>query len=510
MKKLIFLFCALCASHLFAQQEGTLDGNFDSDGLALVNIPNYSEAVITAIAVRPDGKIVAVGLATNDTTNVEETILLRFNPDGELDYSFGADNKGFIFYDFYKETKAILVMPTGAILTGGTTLSFTGAEQDFVMGGFSAEGFESEATYTGCSSNFGQGVYATITGMAVQPDGNIVVAGNVQVSGGTHDFGVARYVDVDTTPDSTFSFDGQLTSDFAGGNDLAHAVAVQPNGKIVVVGVTVSGGISKLALARYNANGSLDNSFGTSGKVVTEISLEAGLNDVKIQPDGKIVATGYAFGNGQFNGIVVRYLSNGNLDTSFGNGGVITVSDAFFRSLELQTNGKIVTAGSHISSDKFVVMRFNQNGQTDNSFGFNGLGEYVFFGQINDIAIQPNGDIVAAGYVSGFTKQLAIARYVGTFTSGTINPLAASTETLIYPNPVPAEATFGFELESAAEVSLSIMDIYGKVLQQPLSKSNFPVGKQEVSLSLGDLVPGNYLLVLQAGAHVVTTKFIKN
>lgn len=509
MKKLIFLFCALCASHLFAQQEGTLDGDFDGDGFVNTYITGYDfGGTVKDIVVLPDGKILALATAYAGFASSPSLFFIRLNPDGGMDNSFGPMNDGIV-KTFYEDAEAMITLPDGRIVTGGSWTTQLGG--DFWIGGFVETGLEAEVGFHTKTTSFGPNYSAKIKALALQSNGMVVAAGGAGITGGTSDFALARYSTY--SEDSTFSFDGKLTTDIGGGTDIAYSVALQPDGKIVAAGLAVQGGISKLALVHYNSNGSLDNGFGLNGKVVTEIGIEAGLNDLKILPDGKILAAGYSFDGNQNYGLIVRYLANGNLDSNFGNGGFVLSNDAFFTALAVQPDGKIVTTGTLVSNgDRLIVMRFLKDGAADNSFGFHGLGDYIFSAKANTIALQQDGRIVVAGYSldAVFQKQILVARYHASFTSGTINPLAFSSETIIYPNPVPAEATFGFELESAAEVSLSIMDIYGKVLQHPISTSNVPAGQQEVPLSLEDLLPGNYLLVLQAGGHVVTMKFIKN
>jgi uncharacterized delta-60 repeat protein len=165
----------------------------------------------------------------------------------------------------------------------------------------------------------------------------------------------------DSAP-ATFGTGGKLVTDF-GADDRAFSVALQTDGKIVAAGMTGA----NFALARYNTNGTLDGTFGTGGKVITDIA--GGLNDialgVAIRQDGKIVAVGRAVVSGRTAFAVARYNSNGILDTGFGNGGKVTTSfvgslgDQAF-SVAIQPDGKAVAAGSAIVNlnTQFALARY--------------------------------------------------------------------------------------------------------------------------------------------------------
>jgi uncharacterized delta-60 repeat protein len=194
--------------------------------------------------------------------------------------------------------------------------------------------------------------------MALQADGKIVVVGD-SVVGGFGDFALARY-NADGTLDDSFGTSGKVTTDFGGDEDRAFDVAIQANGRIVVVGHSVAGDAVDFALARYNADGSLDDggpndstpadTFGTSGKVTTDFGGTIDLaTSVVLQADGKIVVAGSTFGGGSEDFALARYNADGTLDDGFGTSGKVTTdfggSDRA-TSVALQTDGKIVVAGS--------------------------------------------------------------------------------------------------------------------------------------------------------------------
>jgi len=261
---------------------------------------------------------------------------------------------------------------------------------------------------TDVASNEGAG------GVAVQADGKIVVAGSTwrEKTGG--DFLVARY-EPDGDLDPTFSHDGTRLTSFSSVYDAATDVAIQPNGKIVAVGTAAME--SRFAVARYQPDGSLDRSFGSRGKVTTNVGPSDDFAfGVAIQPDGRIVVVGYT-SRGDF--AVVRYRSSGRLDRSFGGDGMVTTSlskgwDMAY-AVALQTNGKIVVVGrSDAGGGDFGIARYRADGTLDPSFGEGGIVTTHFSPDYDiaaDVAIQPDGRIVVAGGTARRDGQLALARY---------------------------------------------------------------------------------------------------
>src|SRR6266536_426685 len=242
--------------------------------------------------------------------------------------------------------------------------------------------------------------------VAIQTDGRIVAAGR----SGSGDFALARY-NVDGSLDPTFGSSGMVMTDF-GGSDAASAVAIQPDGRIVTAGRSGSG---DFALARYNADGSLDPSFGSGGKVTTDFGGFDLALGVALQSDAKIVAAGQ--GGSSFDFALARYNADGSLDTSFGSGGIVTTDfgfgSGFGGALAIQSDGKIVAAGR--AGSDFVVARYNGDCSPDASFGSGGIVTTDFGGLLFDaafaVALQSNGKIVVAGSALGTSADFALARY---------------------------------------------------------------------------------------------------
>ncbi|MBN9522042.1 tandem-95 repeat protein [bacterium] len=218
-------------------------------------------------------------------------------------------------------------------------------------------------------------------------------------------------------------------SGWVGNGTLLGALAVQADGKLVAVGHASSQTVFDFYLARYNANGSLDTTFGSQGSVVTDISGQKDLaRAVVVQPDGKIVVAGTGGTGPGFDWILARYNANGTLDTTFGTGGKVVIDQAGSYNelwdVALDVSGKVVVSGN--KDGVFAIARLNTNGTLDGSFG-GGAGFVtttfgsVLGGRAFGVAIQPDGMIVAAGTLGGGnqTSSYAVARYTADGTPDT-------------------------------------------------------------------------------------------
>ncbi len=260
--------------------------------------------------------------------------------------------------------------------------------------------------------------------VAIQSDGKIVVGGGASI-GGRGTFAVARY-NADGTLDRSFGTTGTATTAIGLGSE-ARALAVQPDGKIVLAGFSNPEPSTRrlIALARYEADGTLDARFGAAGIVTTAIGPtydEA--HAIVLQPDGKIVVAGY--GDGQF--VLARYDAKGDLDPLFGNGGEVVTSnlsppfDRFAANgLALQSDGKLVVAGvagTARGRAGIAMLRFRPNGVVDSDFGAGGVFTELGSGAAaQSVAVQADGRIVVAGTTFTIAQgrsdlQPTLARYV--------------------------------------------------------------------------------------------------
>ncbi len=250
-------------------------------------------------------------------------------------------------------------------------------------------------------------------GMVIQPDGKIVVAGATDLNNPTSDFLVIRF-NADGTLDTTFDGDGKATTDFGGKSDSAFAVALQSDGRIVVVGHSGTTTADRdFAVARYNTDGSLDTSFDGDGRATTDFG---GASDeayaVAIAPTGKIVVAGNTSArNGDF--AAVRYLTDGSLDTSFDSDGRVTEDgpcqgncfNGFDRArgVVIYPDGKIIIGGdsrpANSNQVSFATVRYLDSGALDTSWGSAGRAwdSPAANSMATSMALRPDGRIVVAG-----------------------------------------------------------------------------------------------------------------
>ena len=423
------------ASGMAYSADGDLDLTLDSDGLVTTNFNNTLDEA-RAVTIQADGKIVAVGTTYVSDVDYDFSVA-RFNPDGTLDTTFG-DGNGKVIYDFYDRDDrayAVAVQPDGNIVVVGTAQAPAIGYPNF----FTAMRLLPDGTPDISFGDNGSALYRfnqtvgspstdSAFTVALQPDGKIVISGYTIPDGGTPNFGLMR-LNPDGSLDDSFDGDGKLSSDFFGGVDEVHSVAIQPDGKILAAGFAqVSGFNYDVALARYNPNGSLDSTFGGDGKVTTDFfGGDDGALSMFLQSDGKIVAAGAFYSTSQgYDFGIVRYLPNGDLDTSFDNDGLQAIYFVTGTATEVAngvvvqpTDGKIVVAGyAPVGGiNDFALVRLNPDGTLDSSFGVGGRVNHDFGGGVAiayGVTLQADGKIVTAGnaYMNDTNHyDFALARY---------------------------------------------------------------------------------------------------
>ncbi|WP_345628550.1 NHL repeat-containing protein [Rugosimonospora acidiphila] len=352
-------------------RDGELDGDFGDHGLVVTPWAAPSGGGGAAgVAVGAKNRIVAVGTAGLGHTDDIGFAIARYRSDGSLDASFGS---------------------------GGRLVTQVGPAGD-----------------------------ASATGVLFQPDGKIVVVGGAQDAAGNADFAAVRYLS-DGRLDPAFGTAGTALVVIPGGDALAAAVAIQPDGKIVIGGTAVNENGQNLCVVRLTAGGAPDPGFGTGGVVLEQNvpgQTKGGVGSVAIGPGGRIVAGGLGQadpdnGPGSFG--LMRLLSDGQLDPTFGGGTGKVLTDFDAESIAervlVRKDGTIVAVGvDGQTTSKFALAGYLPNGDLDPSFGDGGRTTTAFgtnsgaFGAV----LQPSGKIIAVGGTgSAATASLAVARYLG-------------------------------------------------------------------------------------------------
>ncbi len=506
----VFTICILLSTTTFAQP-GTLDSSFGIDGRVMA--PKGGSA--NSIAIQTDGKMVVAGDTYHGTD--EDFAVVRYTQNGTIDSGFGSKGKAVADFGPSDNAQSVAIQADGKIVVEGGI--YYGSKYDLALVRFNTNG-RIDKTFGNMGKviiDFG-GAYDGYAGencMALQADGKIVVAGSNSFAGGSN-FALARYLSSGAI-DNTFGVGGKVVSDFST-YDYAFSLAIQVNGMIVLAGQSNN----DFALVRYKQNGNIDLGFGNNGISVTDFGKVDYGKSVVIQPDGKLVLAGYIkdlLGDNE-DFAIARYLKNGQPDNSFAvNGKEITDFgfDDYGLSVALQANGKIVVAGYSQNGNggsykPVALVRYRPNGNIDSAFGTNGK-VITYYGikiiaQAHSVAIQADGKIVVAGFLSNY---FGVLRYNNTSTPNIAkgnymnlrdNSFNKTAYIQLYPNPVK-DILHIEGLSSATPQKISVIDLSGKVLQQNFSSNSI------CSFDVKQLPAGMYYVKIYEGGKTTLLKFIK-
>ncbi len=409
-KKTAFVLGAvsiLAAPIIVRAAAGDLDGGFGNSGLVMTDIGGNDDFG-WATAIQTDGKIVVVGSSFSGPGFQNDFAIVRYNSDGTLDDDFGSAGK--VTTDIGGDAdvaQSVAVQSDGKIVVAGHRI--VGANWDFAVVRYNPDG-TLDTSFDG-DTGTGNGIVTTALGgstefvssLALQSDDKIVLVGYTN-NGVGDDIALVRF-NPDGTLDTSLGGTGIVTTDIGGGNEEARSVAIQSDGKIVLVGYTDLGAETNVAVVRYNIDGSLDTDFAGDGTVTTAVRPDNFGSSVAIQNDGKIVVAGYSlFDTSDF--IVLRYNSDGTSDTDFSDDGLVvrdSGTDDFASSMALDDDGRIIVAGYTNGSapHSFAFLRFNSDGSSDSTFGSEGMS-IINVGDVNhspSIAIQNDQKIIVAGTI---------------------------------------------------------------------------------------------------------------
>lgn len=407
---------------------GALDTRFGNGGIVLTDFSGNSDYGF-AVKVQPDGKIIVAG--QSGVYPLFHSALARYNGNGSLDQTFGIGGKVTAALDPDGDgLSAIALQPDGKIVAAGSLIenNFTTA---FLLARFNADGsldqaFGNEGRVV---TRFGDPA-AEGNDVVVQSDGKIIVVG---MSGAgfyseLNDFALARY-NSDGSLDDAFGNGGRLKTHFPGQfntGSTASAALIQTDGRLVVAGTYKNEGTPHtFALARYNSDGSLDSTFGNGGTVTTRAGDgDAAAFAVVLQRYGRIVLAGYSYSNQGRDFALACYRPDGTLEPRFGTGGLVATdlsgtTDLAY-TLAIQGDGKLVVGGltGPYPQTDFGLARYSITGQLDQAFGIGGkvitnIGAGA--DQAYAVTLDMRSRIVMAGIsiANGSTFDFAVARYLG-------------------------------------------------------------------------------------------------
>lgn len=428
--KIIFSVCLASASAIALGDSIELDSTFGISGITTISTGDVGSGAY-GVAIQSDGRIVAVGYSS-DRNYINRFAIARFSSDGTLDSSFGTNGIALTSVGLNGSASAVAIQSDGKIVVAGHSVV------DRTSSGFTLVRYNPDGKL---DQTFGkEGIVVPTAGIntgrastiAIQRDRKILVGGGINV-GGFDDFALARY-NPDGTHDNTFGRSGLVVTSIDKAGDSVASIAIQSDEKIVAVGTVLKNAKNQLALARYQSTGALDATFGTGGVITLAIGGgSSSARAVILQPDGRIIAIGDSSTDPtekyKYTPVIslAGFTANGNLDPLFGKEGIVTTppgrSTSATSAAARQSDGKIVVVGNAVKSvtksdylHSFLVARYGSDGALDSTFGEGGAvvteigsGPSV----ANALAIQSDGKIVAAGYLrSGPNSEFALVRYL--------------------------------------------------------------------------------------------------
>jgi uncharacterized delta-60 repeat protein len=341
-------------------RNGSLDRTFGTGGKVVAALDSAGDGS-SAIAFQPDAKIVTAGSVIHNNF-VLAFVTGRFNPDGSLDQTFGTNGSvQTTFGDAAAEGNDVVLQADGKIIVVG----FTGAGSyssfnNFALVRFNPDGSLDQGFGAGGKVKSARGV---ATCVVLQADGKILVGGTYD-TGSSNGFMLARY-NSNGILDGTFGTAGVTKTAIGGGDAFSFGIGLLGDGRIVLGGYSATTQDHDFTVACYNSNGTLDQTFGTGGIATTDFS--GGTDDIAyalaVQRDNKIVLGGRSGDYPTFNFAVARYTSAGQLDQTFGTAGkVLTAASNDSNGYALTIAGsKITLAGAVANSQSpfdFGVARY--------------------------------------------------------------------------------------------------------------------------------------------------------
>ncbi|HBG70582.1 MAG: hypothetical protein A2W93_02330 [Bacteroidetes bacterium GWF2_43_63] len=503
MKRIIISIFSLTYALMVFAQPGTPDASFGNNGIVITEVTTGFNSG-NAVAIQADGKIVVVG--ESGMPGDYDMSFARYNYNGDLDNTFA--NSGILSFgvaDVSNYASDVVIQPDGKIVAAGRT--FNGSSCNIAVVRLNSDGSPDVSFASNGILLLDLGASEVIESVALQSDGKILVGGYMGTS--SDDFTLMR-INTNGAPDSTFGTNGVVTTQFGSKDSFIEELAVQSDGKIVAVGMTFDANSDYIfAAARYNDDGSPDASFGTTGKATYNVGDGHDFAlAVCIQPDGKILLGGHSWITNspvlQYDMAIVRINADGTLDNTFGTAGIATAriidAENYAYGMVLQPDGKICLAGytlENYSEANIALVRFNADGSKDNSFATAGVVTTNINAEdyASCVALQQDGKIVVAGYTDEtYTSKFVVTRYNGDFTSIYEDNGLLFT---LCPNP----ATDFVTIETNESVRIDVSDISGKIVLSAASEGH-------MDIDVSDFSKGLYIVKVQSENNCSISKLL--
>ncbi len=492
MKGLLLSFILILAvSNLIPGQSAFLDPQFGTGGLDTMKYSSDSrDEEPWEIVLLPDGKILIGGISKVQGVPNPIPGIVRLKTNGELDKTFGTSGVSEIETEgLYSDLRGINVQPDGKIVVSG-----------YFNGGFGIYRTNDLGAVDLSFGNEGWSLPVICSHDAIE-DLSVSKSGRIAAAGYSCEFN-ARFTlalfKPDGSPDPDFNGDGVFTSQFEKAFRSFAAVEFQSDKKIVAAGYCNSASdpfATMIYAVRVDSTGNPDSGFGTSGEFSYTAGYQEQLTDMAIQKDGKILLC--------FNKIL-RLNSNGTIDNTFGINGIVKTTvnsdNIKINCIELQSDGKIVAAGTTdkyfpgAGSSHIIIVRYDQYGNMDNTFGNNGIiitpiGTFDVY--TRSMVLQPDNKILVAGvlYSSALNRsRVLVARFLPNMPVGIEGIQPAQSGIIAYPNPVDDFVILENLNEVTERLSWQLFDLTGKMIR------NGMVDGDPYTIFTGNLNPSVYLL----------------
>ncbi|HEX7880675.1 MAG TPA: T9SS type A sorting domain-containing protein [Candidatus Eisenbacteria bacterium] len=499
---------------------GALDTGLDGDGIRIHDIGDeYAGAA--SIGVAPDGKVVLTGTIS---TNPSRGVAARLTPGGAIDTSFGVNGialfslpgPGVSVRDHVMQSDGRLLLVGSARGSASSGMLMLRLLPDGALDpSFAAVGHREWSPGAG---------FCEVTGVALRPDGRSILVGYTGTSGGQAYVG--RFDDAGA-PDLAFGSNGQVLLQPGGYPASAEGVAIQPDGKLVIVGTTAPTGSSlRILVLRLTANGALDPTFGGSGFVTTDVSPQSDYGtSVEILGDGKIVVSGNQGVTSSASGTcILRFDSHGVPDPTLDGDGIRTQSSGTEKTsvyaVRSMPDGHFLMAGSVTSpggsSYDQRVLNVRYDGAADPGWSGDGSVTLDFASPsdaASDLALVADGSVLVAGTGGGI---VAVTRLAGAFSAtgvGDLEPPQLANVGPAWPNPTPLGATLAYTLPAPSTTSAAVFDVAGRRVRLLRSEAVEPEGNRSIHWDGHDengeeVGRGVYFIRLRAGDQVVARRVV--
>lgn len=518
MKQLLLFsaFSLVFFAGTLSAQTLPIDNNFGDAGISTLQVfTGYK--VMNRIRVVEDDKIIAAGSSQGYNGGSTHFTVIKYLADGSLDNSFGNGGVVYTPVDDASAAQDFAVQPDGKIVVAGS--SFRAAGQVMALVRYLPNGALDNTFGTNGRVTVQAGETSVAKSVALLPDGRILVAGYS---------GLAPYLDftmvrltADGALDPTFDNVGVVVSPMPTNLPTGEAVKVllRPDGKFLVVGNYRSqtmATVAKVFIAQYQSDGQLDTSFADNGIwSVPPGQQQNWVDEAVLAPDGRIIAVGTRFNpvTGDYNLLSFAVKGDGTTDTAYGNNGFAVLQpdgrNGFTGTgLAIKNDGTIrIGGGASVLNNQNidgVVLQLTPNGQYDLTFNQLGYGFYPLFGYFSttlDIEMQSNGRILQLVQFVDSANNTAILGYADSSSVGTDETVQALLpKVAVFPNPANDRSMLEYRLTEASQVAVYLYDPSGRYIRQILAPQSQVAGTYTVSLALGDLPPGNYAVVVEAGS----------